>query len=100
MLIGGLGFLENPIERSRIPQKFYYINLSIYFSTSYVHNSALIDADTNWWNRNLVEEVFLAEEAEKICGMAISPLKQADKLVCIWVGNKNGEFSIKSAYHT
>jgi hypothetical protein len=50
-----------------------------------------------WWNRNLVEEVFLAEEAEKIYGIAISPLKQADKLV--WVGNKNGEFSIKSAYH-
>lgn len=59
--------------------------------------NALIDVDTNWWNRSLEEGIFLAEEAKKICGMALSPLKQADKLV--WVGNKNGEFSVKSAYH-
>lgn len=58
---------------------------------------ALFDEDTNWWNRNLVEGIFLEEEVTKICGMAISPNKQADQLV--WVGNKNGEYFVKSTYH-
>lgn len=59
--------------------------------------SALIDEDTNWWNGSLVEEIFMANEVERICGMVISPNKQADQLV--WMGNKNGDFSVKSAYH-
>jgi hypothetical protein len=59
--------------------------------------SALIDDDTNWWKRSLVEEIFIADEVERICRMVISLNKQVDQLV--WVGNKNGNFSIKSAYH-
>jgi hypothetical protein len=59
--------------------------------------SALIDDDTNWWKRSLVEEIFIADEVERICRMVISPNKQADQLV--WVGNKNGNVSVKSAYH-
>jgi hypothetical protein len=35
--------------------------------------SALLDKDTNWWDTELVQQIFVAEEAESICGMAVSP---------------------------
>jgi hypothetical protein len=43
--------------------------------------SELIDHDSNWWNVALVESIFLADEAGKICGMAICPRLQTDKLI-------------------
>jgi ribonuclease HI len=57
----------------------------------------LIDADTLWWNIPLVQELFLKEEAELICSIPICPGRQRDRLV--WVGTKNGVYSVKSAYH-
>ena len=59
--------------------------------------SELIDADTKWWDRALIERIFMEDEATKICGIAFCPNKQHVQL--IWVGNKNGEFTVRSAYH-
>ena len=42
---------------------------------------ALINEDTDWWNRNLVKSIFGEEEAAIMCGMVTSPNKQADQLV-------------------
>jgi hypothetical protein len=57
----------------------------------------LIDPDTNWWNIPLIKELFREEEVEMICGMAICPRTQQDRVV--WVGNKSGLFIVRSAYH-
>jgi hypothetical protein len=59
--------------------------------------SELIDGSSNWWNISLVHEIFSKEEADMICGLPICPGRQSDRLV--WVGTKNGLFSVKSAYH-
>jgi hypothetical protein len=59
--------------------------------------SSLIDEETNWWKKELVYEVFRREEVDLICSMVSCPRQQCDKLV--WAGSKNGEFSVKSAYH-
>lgn len=57
----------------------------------------LIDRDLNWWNVPLVNSVFPRGIAEKICGLAICPRLQQDRV--IWVGTKNGVFSVRSTYH-
>lgn len=59
--------------------------------------SALMDAETQWWNIPLSQEVFIPEEASSICKVAICPSKQKDQLM--WVGTKNGEFLVRSVYH-
>jgi hypothetical protein len=58
--------------------------------------SELIGQHTKWWNFSLIQELFTEEEVEKICGLAISLDSQADQL--IWKENKNGSFSVRSAY--
>ena len=50
--------------------------------------SDLIDDDTNWWKTNLVKEIFMEEEAAKICSLAICPTTQMDKIV--WGVQKRG----------
>lgn len=57
----------------------------------------LIDSATNWWNIPPVETVFNPEEARIICGMTICPRTQKDQL--IWGANKQGPFTVRSAYH-
>jgi hypothetical protein len=59
--------------------------------------SALIDEDTKWWNPSLVSDIFNADEAALIYNIPISPIRQHDTLV--WLGTKNGDFSVKTAYH-
>ena len=58
---------------------------------------SLIDENTNWWNIGLINEIFNNEEAAVICNIPICPQRQMDKLV--WMGTKNGEFFVRSAYH-
>lgn len=69
--------------------------------TRILHSQArvceLIDSDTNWWNIPLVDEVFNEEEARLICSMPICPRTQGDRRV--WGGNKNGDYTVRSAYH-
>lgn len=45
----------------------------------------------------LIHDIFSAEEAMRICSLALSPHGQQDKLM--WIGNSNGVFLVKSAYH-
>ena len=59
--------------------------------------SSLIDEDTCWWNFKLVQDIFNREEADIICNIPVYPQRQHDKL--IWASTKNGEFSMRSAYH-
>jgi hypothetical protein len=59
--------------------------------------SALVDESTMWWNTPLIHSILTEEEAVLICSMVICPQRQQDKLV--WVGTKNGIFSVKRAYH-
>jgi hypothetical protein len=59
--------------------------------------SSLIDNDTNWWDIQLIRDVFNEEDAALICNIPISPQRQEDKLV--WVGTRNGEFTVRSTYH-
>jgi hypothetical protein len=57
----------------------------------------LIDRDTKRWNTSIIENNFLEEERETILNIPLSPFMPNDKL--IWRCTKNGEFSVRSAYH-
>ena len=59
--------------------------------------SALIDPLTKWWNVSLVKTSFLPFEVDSILRIPLSYSMPKDKL--IWLGNKRGEFTVKSAYH-
>jgi hypothetical protein len=59
--------------------------------------SKLIDPSTGWWNFPLIRSIFLPNEADRICKVAISPLQNAD--IQIWNGTSTRVFSVKSAYH-
>ena len=58
---------------------------------------ALIDPLTKWWNVSLVRAMFLPFEVDSILRIPLSYSMPEDKL--IWLGNKRGEFTVKSAYH-
>ena len=59
--------------------------------------SSLINPMTKWWNVDLVRATFLPFEAETILKIPLSRTLIEDKIV--WIGNRHGEFSVKSAYH-
>jgi exonuclease III/ribonuclease HI len=59
--------------------------------------SELLDTTTNWWNMSLIRDIFSVEEADLIGRQAVSPRSGMDRLV--WSHTKNGEFTVRSAYH-
>jgi hypothetical protein len=59
--------------------------------------SKLLDLDTNWWNTELVKEIFNEEEARMICNMRVSSRSGKDSLA--WKYTKNGLYSMRSGYH-
>ncbi|XVF54369.1 hypothetical protein PTKIN_Ptkin05aG0176000 [Pterospermum kingtungense] len=56
----------------------------------------LMDEDTRNWRRDLVFDLFHGPEAEMICSILISKLGHPDRLV--WHYEKNGCYSVRSAY--
>ena len=63
----------------------------------YPRVSALIDRDTRRWKSDVVRSLFLPFEARTILNIPLSHSLPEDQI--IWVGNKKGEFSVKSAYY-
>ena len=59
--------------------------------------STLIDRDTKRWKANLVKSLFLPFEANIVLNIPLNHNLPNDKI--IWVGNKKGEFTMKSAYY-
>jgi hypothetical protein len=57
----------------------------------------LIDVEMKVWKSCLIKEVFEENEAMAICQIPLSPGFPKDRMV--WMGIKNGEFTVKSAYH-
>ena len=58
--------------------------------------SSLIDQETKWWKTNVVRALFLPFEADTILKISQSQDLSDDNL--IWIGNKRGVFTVKSAY--
>jgi hypothetical protein len=58
----------------------------------YLDSSELIDRDSSRWNVPLIENIFLRNIAEQICGLAICPRLQSDRL--IWARTKNMIFLV------
>ena len=58
--------------------------------------TALIDGDSRWWNKPMLENLFSKEEAHLIQSLPISHSNREDR--CIWRGTKNEIFSVRSAY--
>ena len=63
----------------------------------YPRVSALIDRDIRRWKSDVVRSLFLPFEARTILNIPLSHSLPEDQI--IWVGNKKGEFSVKSAYY-
>ncbi|XP_023878292.2 uncharacterized protein LOC111990734 [Quercus suber] len=59
--------------------------------------SSLIDNDTRWWKVDVINATFLPHEASTILKIPLNYNLLDDCL--IWMGNKSGEFTVKSAYH-
>ena len=63
----------------------------------YPRVSALIDRDTRRWKADVVRSLFLPFEVSTILNIPLSHNLPEDQI--IWVGNKRGEFTMKSAYY-
>jgi hypothetical protein len=59
--------------------------------------SELIDTNSKMWRREAVRSWFNPHEAKKILSIPLSHRLPEDKI--IWGWEKNGEFSVRSAYH-
>lgn len=57
----------------------------------------LIDRDTLWWNKGLLDELFISDEVKAILFIPLSCTSQNDRL--IWRGTMKCIFSARSAYH-
>ena len=63
----------------------------------YPRVSMLIDRDTRRWKADVVRSLFLPFEVRTILNIPLSHNLLEDQI--IWVDNKRGEFTIKSAYY-
>lgn len=59
--------------------------------------SALIDQDTKQWKRDLIFSIFNTFEARQITSIPLSFRLPEDTF--IWDGEKDGKYSVRSAYH-
>ncbi|KAI5668928.1 hypothetical protein M9H77_18781 [Catharanthus roseus] len=59
--------------------------------------SALIDPTTRAWNVEVIKHIFMVRDVEEILKIPLFPAPTED--VLIWHYEKNGEFSVWSAYH-
>jgi hypothetical protein len=59
--------------------------------------SALIKEDTRWWDLTALNYMFSKEEVSIIQSIPVSMSNKEDR--CIWRGTKNGQFTVRSAYH-
>lgn len=59
--------------------------------------TSLIDQKAHTWNLELINSIFMPNEAKVIASMPLCPSLPPDKLV--WQGTTNGIFSVRSAYH-
>ena len=59
--------------------------------------SSLTDPATKWRRTEMIRSAFLSFEANEILKIPLSRSLPDDKL--IWMGNNQGEFIVKSAYH-
>ena len=59
--------------------------------------SSLINPTTKWWRADVINSTFLPFEAETILKIPLSRSLLEDKL--IWLGNNQGVFTVKSAFH-
>jgi hypothetical protein len=73
----------------------------VYSPPVLLHSTAmvneLIDMDTKWCHKDLIENLFSVEEARVIQSLPISRTNQADTL--IWRGTSKGIFIVRSAYN-
>ena len=58
---------------------------------------SFIDENSKWWKLDLVKSLFLHFEAKEILKIRLSHSLLKDSL--IWLGNKKGSFTVKSAYY-
>ena len=58
---------------------------------------SFIDENSKWWKLDLVKSLFLHSEAKEILKIPLSHSLPEDSL--IWLGNKKGSFTVKSAYY-
>ena len=58
---------------------------------------ALIDKDTKMWKGDVVRSLSLPFKARTILNIPLCHSLLEDQI--IWVGNRRGEFSVKSAYY-
>jgi hypothetical protein len=59
--------------------------------------SSLIDKNLKQWNNALITSIFLLEEVSAITNISLSLFLPRDRL--IWRCTKNGDFTVRSAYH-
>ncbi|XP_012836236.1 PREDICTED: uncharacterized protein LOC105956874 [Erythranthe guttata] len=59
---------------------------------------SLIDGNTGLWKVNMIASMFYEEDRKSILSIPIGSAINEDRL--IWHYNKNGLFSVRSAYHT
>ncbi|MCI39198.1 F-box protein, partial [Trifolium medium] len=59
--------------------------------------SELIDTNSKKWRKYVVLSCFHPHEAKKILSLPLSHRLPHDKI--IWCCEKNGEYSVRSAYH-